>query len=149
MIATWGVMLPHLKELKQLGQNMVDLASSYRQAGDEASAQVVLQMGLNLGQQMSASPTDPLITQLVGMAAQRLALGELDPASSYGTAGQTVQDRLDQLIRQRATIDDLVKQFQQFHQTMSPQDWINYNDRIRAFGEENALWWAIGKYGQR
>jgi hypothetical protein len=149
MIASWGVMLPHLKELKQLGQNMVDLASSYRQAGDEASAQAVLQMGLNLGQQMSASPNDPLVTRLVGMAIQRLALGARDPTSPYGAAGQTVQDRLDQLVQQRTAIQDLAKQFQQLQQAMSPQDWINYNDRIRAFGEESAFRWLIDKYGQR
>ena len=29
----------------------------------------------------------------------------------------------------------------------SPQDWINYNDRTRAFGEENAIRWVLNKYG--
>jgi len=149
MIATWDLLLPHPAGLKQLGQSMADLASSYRQAGDEASAQAVLQMGLNLGQQMDATPNDPWINQLVGIAIQRIALGAMDPNSPYGSTGQTVKDRLDQLVQQRTAMQDLVKQAAPFQQIMSPQDWITYNDRTRAFGEENALRWLIEKFGQK
>ena len=34
-------------------------------------------------------------------------------------------------------------------QKVSDQDWIIYRDRWRAFGEEAALQWLVGKYGQR
>lgn len=32
---------------------------------------------------------------------------------------------------------------------MSPQDWINYNERNKTFGEMNALQWLLAKYGQK
>ncbi|WP_150107483.1 hypothetical protein, partial [Pedosphaera parvula] len=50
--AVMGQPLPQLAELKGLGRNLGELANSYRQAGDEASAQAALQMGLNLGQRL-------------------------------------------------------------------------------------------------
>jgi len=32
---------------------------------------------------------------------------------------------------------------------MSDQDWINYKDRWRVFGEEAAAKWLINKYGRK
>ncbi|HEY1489795.1 MAG TPA: hypothetical protein VGF90_02035, partial [Verrucomicrobiae bacterium] len=67
----------------------------------------------------------------------------------YGTDGQTVKDRLDQLTQQSAAIKDLVKQMEPLQSAMSSQDWINYNERTKTFGEMNALQWLLGKYGQK
>jgi hypothetical protein len=149
MVATWQLLLPQLAGLRDLDHTIVDLANSYRQAGDEASAQAALQMNLNLGQRMDGTAANPLITQLVGLAIERDALNVMNPSSPYGTSGQTVKDRLDQLVQQSAAIKDLVKQLEPLQQTMSSQDWISYNDRTRAFGEENALRWLLNKYGQK
>ena len=68
---------------------MVDLANSYRQAGDSASAQNVLQMAVNLGQQLDADGPGGrfVINNLVGLAIQLNALGAMDPASPYGELG--------------------------------------------------------------
>ena len=44
--------LPQLASLKQLSLSMADLAQAYRRTGDEASAQVTLQIGLSLGQRL-------------------------------------------------------------------------------------------------
>jgi RNA polymerase sigma factor (sigma-70 family) len=148
MVATWQLMLPQLAELKGLNENIMNLANSYQQAGDAASAQAMLQMNLNLGQRLDSSATTPLISQLVGITIEQNALGTMDPASAYGDSGQTVKDYLDQLTQQRATIHELVKQIEPLQQTMTPQDWINYNDRTRSFGEVNAIHWLLTKYGQ-
>ncbi len=149
MVATWQLMLPHLAEFQGLSQNIMDLAKSYRQAGDEASAQAMMQLNLNLGQRMDASTGDPLLGQLVGVAIERNTLGAMDPASAYGDTGQTVADRLAQLDQQKTTIHDLVKQIEPLQQTMTPQDWITYNDRTRAFGEVNAIHWLLDKYNSK
>jgi RNA polymerase sigma factor (sigma-70 family) len=148
MVATWQLMLPQLAELKGLNDNIVTLANSYRQAGDEASAQAMTQMDQNLGQRLDSSVTTPLVSQLVGIAIEQNALGTMDPASPYGDSGQTVKDYLDQLTQERTSIHDLVKQVESLQETMTPQDWINYNDRTRTFGEVNAIHWLLNKYGQ-
>jgi tetratricopeptide (TPR) repeat protein len=148
-VASMSLLLPQLEEMKRLSQDMVSLAKSYRQAGDEASAQAVLQAGVNLGQRFDAAPGEGLVSQCIGRAIQGLALNDMDPNSPYGTAGQTVKDRIDELALRRREIKELVQQFDGAQQRMSDQDWISYKDRWRAFGEEAALRWMVSKYGQR
>jgi len=140
------LVLPHLGAMKELSQDIISLANSYRQENDEVSAQTALQAGLSLGQRLNGSPDQSLFNQLVGDAVQRIFLRSMDPSSPYGEGGQTVQDRLDQLAAQRANISELTKQFGAVQQQVSEQDRISYKDRWRSFGEESALHWVIAKY---
>jgi RNA polymerase sigma factor (sigma-70 family) len=146
IIGSTQVQLPQLSALKQLGQNMVSLANSYQETGDPTSAQATLQIAVNLGQNLD----DPfLITSLVGMAIERNAFSEMDPGSSYGSAGQTVQDQLNQLTQQKTAMMSVNDQFyNSVAPMMSEQDWISYEQRRTIFGETAAEQWAIGKYGQ-
>jgi len=49
MAACSQLLLPQLVQMRDLARSIVDLANSYQQAGDEASRQAALQMGVNLG----------------------------------------------------------------------------------------------------
>src|SRR5208337_2673452 len=110
-LSTFQLALPQLAPVKQLGQDLVDLANAYTQSGDQASAQAALQMALNLGQRyVPASAGKAVLDQLVGLAVERMALSAMDPNSPYGDNGQTVQDQLNQLAQQRATLKGLVQQ---------------------------------------
>ncbi|HWH68482.1 MAG TPA: hypothetical protein VNT26_03815 [Candidatus Sulfotelmatobacter sp.] len=150
VLASSQLMLPQLSQFKQLGQQMVDLANSYRQAGDDASAQTVLQMATRLGQSYDgASAGDCAISHLVGLAIERNALGAMDPNSPYGASGHTVQDRLNQLTEQKVAIKTLFEQNSPMLERMSDQDWISYIDREKISGEEAALRWAVSKFGQK
>lgn len=149
MVASFSLVLPHLDELRRLSQDTVSLANAYRQAGDDASVQAALQMGLNLGQHLDASPGLSLVSQCLGIAMQIHALNAMDPNSPYGSGGQIVKDRLDEVTLQRREIKELVQQFDGVQQRMSDQDWISYKDRWKAFGEEAALRWMVSKYGQK
>jgi hypothetical protein len=73
----------------------------------------------------------------------------MDPNSLSDSSGQTVQDRLNQVNRERATLTDFGKQLEQIYETISPSDWISYHDRWLAFGEENAMKWLLDKYEQK
>src|ERR1017187_29307 len=141
------MVLPDLRDLKQLGQDMVDLANSYRQTSDETSAQAALQMAVNLGQQ--ASTGEYMIDLDLGLKVERNALRAMDPNSPYGSNGQTVQDRLSQLTQQIAAGYELDKQADPLVQTMSDQDWISFTDRSRVFGEQAALRWLVNKNAQK
>ncbi len=147
MIASGQVELPQLSELKQLGLQMVELSKSYRQAGDETSAQTLVQMAAKLGQ--SYGPGDCAISHLVGIAIERNALSAADPGSPYGGDGQTVQDQLNQLAQQKAAVGLLFQQGEPLLKTMSEQDWISYIDRDKSYGEEAAMKWAVSKFGQK
>jgi hypothetical protein len=143
-----GVELPQLAELKTLAQNTVDLAASYRKAGDESSAQAALQIAIGLGKQLDASlrTSVPLVTRLVGIAVERMALDSIGPSAGYGDG--TIKEQLDQLVQRRNSIQDLVKQAAPFQEQMTSADWLNYNERTVSFGEQNAIGWLLNKYRQ-
>jgi hypothetical protein len=147
MAATWGVELPQLAQLKTLGRNLVDLAATCRQAGDPGSAQEALDMALALGQRVDAADGSwsPLISRLVGIAIERMALTAMEPSAEFG--GGTVQDQIDRLARWKDSIKELVKHANTFQDRMTPEDWLNYNSRTLTFGEENAIGWLTNKYG--
>ena len=148
-IAATQLLLPDLSQLRRLGRNMVDLANSYRQSGDAASAETALQMGTSLGQRFGGFPGEPLVSHLVGIAIERDALSGMAASSPYGGTSQTVQDRINELDQQRQTPKDLASQEVGLFQKMSEQDIVSYWDRWRAFGYESTLRWAIAKYGQQ
>jgi RNA polymerase sigma factor (sigma-70 family) len=149
-VANLHLVLPQLVQVKDLAGSIVDLAKSYQQTGDEASRQAALGMAIELGQRYSsASSAQSLISQLVGVSVERMALNAMDPGSPYGNEGQTVQDRLGQLTQQRTALRELVAEAEPLFPTMTEQDWISYHNRSSTFGEQNALQWLVGKYGQQ
>ena len=149
-VSARGLFLPQLAQVKELGLDMIDLANSYRSSGDQASAQAMLQMAANLGQRYGntiAGETE--VSRLVGMLVERSALNAMDPTSPYGSDGQTVQDRMNQLSQQRDVLNQLNQQAEPLLPTMSDQGWISYKERWKLFGEEAALRWVVSTYGQR
>ena len=150
LAATANLRLPHLPQIVELGRNLVDLANTYQQAGDEPSRQAVLQMAVNLGHRYSGGTAgESLISQLVGINVERKALQAMDPTSSYGTDNQTVQNRLDQLAQERAAIRALNSQAEPLWQLMSDEDWAGYLGRAQVLGEHSALAWLVSEYGQK
>jgi hypothetical protein len=150
LVASSETLLPQLAQLKQLGLSVVDLASSYRQAGDTASEQNVLQMAVHLGQQLD--PNGPggqfLINNLVGIAIQLNALKAMDPAGAYDSSGQTVQERIDQITQEKAAIRQAAQQTEGMWQNMAPEDAISLLDRQKLYGEWAALQWYLNKNGR-
>jgi hypothetical protein len=147
--AAYALPLPQLAELRRLGQNLGELSNLYRQAGDEASAQAALQMGVALGRQVAEpSGSNYLIHDLVGLGIERQILERMDPGSPYDTVGRTVQDRLNELAQRREDIRELqgaVDPNGQWDslagvlQSLSEQDLISFFDRIKVTGEMEAL----------
>jgi hypothetical protein len=148
LIGSTEVMLPQLSQLKELGLQMVELAKGYRQAGDETSAQAVLDMAVSLGKSYDGGSV-AAISHLVGLVIERNALSAMDPNSPYGGSAQTVQDRLTEVIQQKTAISAFFQEHGSLLETMSDQDWINYIDRNKSFGEEAAMRWAVSKLGPK
>ncbi|HSY09590.1 MAG TPA: sigma-70 family RNA polymerase sigma factor [Candidatus Dormibacteraeota bacterium] len=149
-LGTSQLLLPQLAQMKQLGLDAVDLANAYSQAGDSSSAQAVLQMAANLGQGYATpSSGESEISQLVGIFIEQKALQAMNPNSPYGNGGQTVQDHLNELAQQRASVKELDQQVSNLLPEMSDQDWVIYKNRWLMFGEENAQSWVVNKYGQK
>jgi hypothetical protein len=155
--AAYALPLPQLAELRRLGQNLGELSNLYRQAGDEASAQAALQMGVALGRQVTEpSGSNYLVHDLVGLGIERQILERMDPTNSYDTAGRTVQDRLNELAQRREDIRELQgavdpdgrwDSLTGVLQSLSEQDLISFFDRIKVTGELEALRWARTRLG--
>ena len=146
-VAMMSLQLPQFAQIKELAQSVLDLAASYRQAGDQASAQAALQIGSSLGQRLSTGQST-LIQDLVGKAVERLALSALDPASPYGTGGQTVKERMDELFQQRKAATALEHSSESLLENLSEQDLVSYFERLKVFGEFPTMQWLVAKYGQ-
>ncbi|HSY17660.1 MAG TPA: hypothetical protein VK815_04960, partial [Candidatus Acidoferrales bacterium] len=145
---TSQLMLPQLLQLKSLTQETAQLAAAYRQSGDTAAAQNVLQLADTLGRQYATPvPGEPTISQLVGIAIEKIALNNMDPNAPYGDNGQTVQDRLNQLTQQRTQIVQLNQQTESLLPSLTPEDLITYKNRWLMLGEANAEQWIVDKYG--
>lgn len=146
-VASSSLLLPQMSQFKQVGLNLADLAKTYQQAGDEASAQAALQMASNLGQRLDAGDSLTLIQSLVGIAVQRIALNGMNPNAPYGDSGQTVQNQIDALKQHRTDLGATAKQIEALLPTMSDQDLSTYFDRLKLFGDEATMHWAVNKFG--
>jgi len=144
-------------QLRSLCHNLADLASAYRQAGDEASAQATLRIGVILGRQIAEQPPQQYlannmfglsieIAMLAGMDAARPGF---DSAGPYDNGGHTVQDRLDELQQRAASQRLLQRQAQDLLQGLSEQEVISFCDRMNTLGEVEALQWALNRRGNR
>ena len=147
--ASAGLLLPQLAQLKSLAQGMAEVATNYRQAGDSQSAQSTLQMTLDMGEKIAGPADQSLITTLVGMAIERIALNQMAPTDPLGDTGGTVQDRINALTQQRTEIRGIVKQFDGIMKTLPDTEVIAYLDRQKTFGEMPAMQWLMGKYGAK
>jgi hypothetical protein len=145
--ASSELLLPHLAENKKLGQSIADLAGQYQQSGDPASAQSLVQAGMNLGQQVGAPSEFPLINTLVGIAIQKIVLGSMDPGSSYLDTGSTVQQQLDALNQYRESLKGLAPQEEAILPRLTDADRANFYDRLRMFGYPATMRWVVEKYG--
>lgn len=145
-----SLLIPQVTTMKQLGLQLVDLANTYTQAGDPASAQAVLQTALNLGQTIEGTaPTSPTITQLVGFAVEKMALEKMDPSAVIGANGQTVQDALNRIAQTRQAMKDVDNAAEPLLPNLTDEDMVNYINRRTLFGEIAAMQWVVNKYGQK
>ncbi len=142
-VATYGAALPHLAELKQTGSKLIELADQYRQAGDAASAQAALDLGLGLGQRLTAPGQISLIHELVGTAIELKTLEAMDPNSVASGTGLTAQSQLDAIAEQRKVIKGIFPQVEAILPTLSEPDLVSFLERMRVLGEDAAAQWLL------
>ena len=140
-----GALLPDLAELKQDGLQLAELAKSYQQAGDTASAQATLQMAQDLGRRLDDPNSMTLIQTLVGIAVQRIALDASAGMPMDADVTQGVQNEIQTLVQRRQDIKTLVNGVEGWWQTATPEEIVLYYDRERSFGAQNALQWIVNR----
>lgn len=149
MSALAGDLLPELSTSKGLAQSMRELQRQYTSAGDIASAENLAQVNLTLAGRLTGGESGKLIiSQLVGLAIEAIALSQLDPNTSYAfLAGQTPNQRMEQLKQQKASIRALAGEFQAVFPTLTETEQENYAERARISGELAAMRWLVEQRG--
>jgi len=146
IVGAFGLLLPHLSQLKQLFVNAIELAKTYQAAGDVSGAQTLFHAVFNSGQLLE-NDTPLLITKMVGNAAQRMVLDAMDPNSPFGANGLTVQQQRESINMRRETLRELAKVLELLP-NLPEQDLVVFFDRVKHFGDEPALRWLQNVYGQ-
>jgi hypothetical protein len=135
-------LLPELASLKGLAREVAVLQKQYGDAGDSASAQNLTQISLILADRFKTGDGGQfMISQLVGQAIERMALGQLDPNTSYDFLdNQTPADRLEELKARKASISEL-RTSAAILPSLSEAELLSYTERQRVYGEVEALRW--------
>jgi hypothetical protein len=145
-LSAWSAdLLPALATFKGLAVDIAGLEKQYLSAGDARSAQQLAQMGLGLADRFkSGDGAKFLISQLVGIAAESIALGPLDANASYDfLGGKTPKDRLEEIKQQRSALSELARRFGDARSTMTDNEALSYLDRMKLYGESEAMRWLV------
>ena len=148
-MSDWGAEnLPELATYKMLAQNIQGLQQQYATSGDGDSAANLAQTGMTLGNQIQSGDSGKyLLNQLVGMAIEKMMLSKLDPNTSYDFLdGQTPAQISQQLKDQKKIYHELAAQFPTAYSQMSPDEMVNYSERIKIYGEVDAIKWVIQQH---
>ncbi|MDQ6631393.1 MAG: hypothetical protein M3Y82_06505, partial [Verrucomicrobiota bacterium] len=144
-----GTTLPSESEMKNLSMSLAELEKNYISSGDNASAQKIAAMGIDMARRWGDEKSSPfIISKLVGIAMERKILNELNPDTAYDfLSGGTPQQRLQELNHQRAEISEFTKSFEQNYPPLDARNKLIYWNRTQIQGELNALKWLHQNYG--
>tara|TARA_Y100001934_G_scaffold192579_1_gene227157 strand:+ start:6320 stop:7474 length:1155 start_codon:yes stop_codon:yes gene_type:complete len=138
--------LPYLKDLRRFGHQLSGLQKQALENGDTAAHAELVQAGLGLGQRLSSEIGGKfLLNNVVGIAIEREVLHGLEPDQGYDYLEQTPREALGLLdeemnnIKNTAKITGVIGQVPSF-------DVAGFFDRIKLYGEYDALRWLSAKY---
>jgi hypothetical protein len=135
-------LLPELANFKGVAIGIRDLQQQYLNSGDAASVQNLAQTGVALAERLNGGDSGKfIINQMVGMASETMVLQALDQNLPYDfLGGETPAQRLAELKQQKASIRDFAKN-QNLVFTLSETDMANYWERVKIYGETEAMRW--------
>ena len=144
-------LLPELSTLKGLARSTSELQKQYADGGDNASAENLAQFNLGLANRLTGGDSGKMvISQLVGMAVEAIALSNLEPNTSYDFLdGETPNQRKEELKQQRASIRQLSQSFQSAVPNLTETEMENFEERERIYGELPAMRWIVEQRGTK
>jgi hypothetical protein len=136
--------LPELANMKVVAQGIQSAQKQYANAGDTASVENLAQMGVGLANRFNSGDSGKLIiSQLVGMAIENIALQPLNQNTSYDfLGGETPAQKLAELKQQKVALRELTQSFESIVPTMTEAETISYAERAKIYGEVAAMRWV-------
>jgi hypothetical protein len=142
--------MPELATIKRTDQGIAGLIQQKMAAGDADSAANLAEMGMVIADKLNSDDSGKyLINQLVGTATAAIVLQHLDQNTAYDFLdGQTPAQVTEVLKQQRTELRKLMADFisVEFQMIPSESEMASYNQRVKIYGEVEAMKWAIQQH---
>ncbi len=140
--------IPLEAKVKGISRQLSDLQKNYADSGNIAAAEQMAALTTSLARQwQKQGAASLLITDLVGIAMERLTLAGLDQNKYYDFLGQTAGQRTQELKDERAQFKPLLGELTSLYAQLNDNDKIAFLDRHKYYGEINAMKWLHERYG--
>ena len=136
-----SIPLPHLAQMRNLGDEMQIAQKALRAAGDNARADELLVANLQLGRTLGDEPASTVIHRLVGFAIECRAIESAPPAAASAVLGMSATERLAEIQAVREEILQNAKAVDITSAPVSDDEIVRYFEMVRAEGELAALKW--------
>jgi hypothetical protein len=138
-----GDLMGQLPPLKVVANGIAEAQRRYVQAGDADSAVALIQAGLGLSGRLSGGEGGRfVVSQLVGMAVENIMLNQLQADMKYEfLGGKTPAERQAELKQMKADFRSLNAGLTTAYANLSEADWQTYSDRMKTYGEVEAMKW--------
>lgn len=141
--------VPHLEPMRELARAMQETVQQFRQTGDTASADSLAGMGLVLGGHLSAGGgSQTLMSQLVGIGVEKMFLRQLDLEQGHDLLGRPLAEVSEAINERGATLKSLAQSVSKLLPSLGDTELANYMERVKLYGEGNALAWLKTKHEQ-
>jgi hypothetical protein len=148
MSAMSADLLPELASLKTTVHGIRDAQKQYVDSGDSASVQNLSQMGAFLASRLTTGDGGRfVISHLVGIATETIALQSLDQHTSYDFLGsESPAQRLEDLKQQKQDIRALSAGFNSSFFNATEAEKSGYTERMKIYGEIAAMRWLLHEH---
>jgi hypothetical protein len=139
-----GDLLRQLAPMKVVANGIAEAQAEYVQTGDPDSAANLVRMGLGLADRFESGDGGKfLISELVGVAIEGRMLQSLEPNTPYEMlGGKTPAERQAEMKQQKEEYKKVMVNLSEAYGVLSEEEWVSYSDRMKTFGEKEALLWV-------
>lgn len=145
---TFTTFLPQLSPLKGLSQELAKLQQDYLAAGNPEGAEDLARLGMQLGQRLSTSGGARfLVAELTGLAIEAQVLKSLPADGQYDFVPGGIPQYLEQMNQHRAGLKESASHFEDWMRQANDSEIMAFFDRMKLFGEADALRWMETRRG--
>ena len=143
-----SLLMPTEAAMKTLCRKLADLQQQYMNSGDTASAAQLAALNISISRGWENSPGAMMLSKLVASAMENIALKSLPQDQYYDFLGKTPSERIKELQDLKVDRRELTAAFTQIEPTLTDQEKGIYFQRVKLYGEEQAMRWLVKSYGQ-
>jgi hypothetical protein len=129
--------------MKAVANGIAEALAKYAQAGDADSSAKLVEMGFGLSDRFESGDGGRfLVSQMVGAGIEARMLQSLDPNTTYESlGGKTPTERRAEMKQQKEEWKNIAGVLPKAYGVITEDEWVSYSDRMKTFGEVEAIKW--------